>query len=215
MAAYGTSAGRDKHYFTWDYLSATFTTTDGVITGTVYNDGVNTWRIPTIAEWQTIISGGPTASTYVNSTTTPLSKGVAEIVVNLTGSVLAGKGYTTSSMTAGSNTNYIGGVLLIPDGATINCTRLKEVNSKTTDWKYNTITYDDLEILVKGGCLFFPALGYYEIDKWRLAGYFGRYMSATKYNNYNVYLLYFHSGNIYPTFDSSIETYYPVRLIHD
>lgn len=216
LAAYGTSAGRDKHYFTWDYLSATFTTTDGVITGTVYNDGVNTWRIPTIAEWQTIIDGGPTASTYVNSTTTPLSKGVAEIVVNLTGSVLAGKGYTTSSMTEGSNTNYIGGVLLIPDGATIICARMRGTVGEKAAWSAssNCITYDDLETLVTGGCVFLPAAGYFT-DSWKRAGYGGLYWSATESGTTYAYDFFVRSESL-NTGDTASKTLYgPVRLVRN
>lgn len=203
MAAYGTAAGRTKHYFTLSSLASAFggitTQNDNsrVITGTAYSDGIYNWRIPTKAEWNTIISDSPLVDTKVGNT--PLSMGLVKIVVNLSGSNLDGEGLTTDEIaSAGTNivdggtvnrTDYIAGLLLIPDGATITCPRIKEgVGNPSKNWSVssNCITYEDFEILVTGGCVFLPAIGFYYNyqGKWNSGGTDVRYWSS-RYSNGN------------------------------
>lgn len=227
MAAYGTAAGRTKHYFSWTELSGAFTTTSGTITGTVCDDGVNTWRIPKTNELGEINEYSPNPKIYVGST--QLSKGLVKIIVNLTGSALEGQGLTTdvigsagTSIVDGgplSHTNYIAGLLYVPDGATITCSKMNgTVGSITAEWSTtsNCISYDDLEILVTGGCVFFPATGYFNGSSWCDGGNYGYYWTANESSTTTAYNVYFYSSNYYSTYNGNkSNNYMPVILIHD
>lgn len=233
MAAYGTAAGRAKHYFSWEDLESEYSSTPGVIDETIYADASsNEWRLPSISEWADIINNPPTSTTMVGSTS--LTNGYAEVVVNLDGSALAGQGLLTGDIQyAGSyiddgdeidRTNYIAGLLLIPDGATITCSGLNGTVGAPAAWSTSTncITYRELEELVDGGCIFLPAAGYYSSTKWWHGGGNGYYWASEQLSSTSACRLYFYTGGVnvttggvYQWGSESKSSYLPIRLIHD
>lgn len=239
MASYGTAAARNKYYFSWTTLSAFGTSgTSGsnlYISGTAYDDGENEWHIPTIGEWDTIINGTPTPNIMVGSTVlngATNKKGFVILRVNLEGSTLDGKGLTNSDGssvgspisdgTSLTHTDYINGMLLIPDGASVTCQRINEnkVGTATSiSFSDNTITYEDLEILVAGGCVFLPAAGLYETgsyNKWYYGGSNAFYWSASEVpsDTDSAHRLRFESNHVFlnDPRGKSIH-YYLVRLV--
>ncbi len=119
--------------------------------------------------------------------------------------------------TAGSY-RYQTGVLLIPDGAEVTCSRIKNIPGNFTNQnsKSNLITWDDLKILTEGGCVFLPAAGYYQgyNSLWYLGGQHGYYFSSNQSgsNGYYAKPLRFESGTWSSEyFDKS--NYTPIHLV--
>ena len=123
------------------FESSVFTTSDGDIEKLL--DPLDGWRVPTNAEWASIIGTTRSGST-VNGAS---NKHYAMIQLS---------GVTH----AGSSTPL--GLLVFPDGETITGVALSYMDNSTSN---TGITEEQLDDYLKQGCIFLPGSGFYE-DSW-------------------------------------------------
>lgn len=165
-----------------------------------YSSG-NRWSLPTNGDWSIIMDGTPEVNIKLNGGN--LSKGFALVYLDLSGTAYAGQGISEkdgSYVRAKSGSNYVAGLLLIPDGANIACQRLNLSEcGKGTVCDNNPINVSDLNILMSGGCVFLPMVGNY-YSNWSYTGetayYYvnggngSLYITANGYFQYNYTTIY-------------------------
>lgn len=160
-----------------------------------YND----WRVPTPAEWQTIIGTSRAGSTVNGNTSKHYS------FIRLTGVTHAG-----------NSSPY--GVLLFPDNETITGVTLNGFDNTTIT---SNITNDQLNDYLNQGCAFLPASGwrYRSSGSWERGGQNTYYWSTAKNGNTTAQALRITtSGGTSLTFSTSVNCgtngyYVPVRLV--
>ena len=169
----------------------------------VFVDG-ETWRVPSSAEWRSIISTRAESSTINGS-----SAAWIRVLLDLTGSAYEGKGLLSETgAISEERTNYTAGFLLIPNGAVITCSP-KSGNF----WSF---TVPQLRKLIDGGCAFLPYTAYYWDGTWYdLSSAF--YWGTTYWNGYNFQLYYTLWGNnsSFTVNSPRGAAFFPARLIHD
>jgi hypothetical protein len=149
------------------------------------SDAPNTWRTLTYDEWRYVCFNRPNADELI---------GVAEV-------------------------NGVNGLILLPDSWT--CPSGVTFKSGFDyDWctecygSYQTFSSSEWSKLEASGVVFFPAAGCRYGSDVDIVQYYGGYWSATEYNNYYAYYLYFYS-------DEATMSYYDrlsgrsVRLVQD
>lgn len=140
------------------------------------SDTANTWRTPTIQEWQYLLRYRTDAS---------LLQGVARIRINDDG------------------TQYANGLILLPDGWTCpdGITFKSGVSNRPMSLEafadFQTFTLDEWHTLEASGAVFLPAGGMRKGREMEAVGYGGYYHSATKYSQDASYMVYFCSSTIY------------------
>lgn len=140
------------------------------------SDTANTWRTPTIQEWQYLLRYRTDAS---------LLQGVARIRINDDG------------------TQYANGLILLPDGWTCpdGITFKSGVSNRPMSLEafadFQTFTLDEWHTLEASGAVFLPAGGMRKGREMEAEGYGGYYHSATKYSQDASYMVYFCSSTIY------------------
>ena len=164
-----------------------------------------TWRVPNRAEWDVFRTTRNGAPTYNGTNTTWL-----RLLVDLTGSPSAGKGWMTETgETSAERTNYHVGFLFLPNDAV--------VTGPAASGSFVKLKYDQLIRLLDGGCKFIPYSGGYEGGAWKSIG--GVYYWGTDYQNgynYSCYFILWGTNSYYPqTWNYLSRNYFPARLIHD
>lgn len=160
-----------------------------------YND----WRVPTPAEWQTIIGTSRAGSTVNGNTSKHYS------FIRLTGVTHAG-----------NSSPY--GVLLFPDNETITGVTLNGFDNTTIT---SNITNNQLNDYLNQGCAFLPASGwrYRSSGSWERGGQNTYYWSTAKNSTTTAQALRIAtSGGASLTFSTSVNCgtngyYVPVRLV--
>ena len=196
-SAYGANAG--STYFRFTELGKLFekedfTSSDGDIDNLL--NPLNNWRLPTIDEWQNIITNTERVGSTVNG-----RSGCRYSLIKLI------------NVTHAEN-NTPRGLLIFPDKAIITGRALNGFNSIrmiTTD-----VTNDELEVYLNQGCAFIPCSGY-NGGNWRSGGSEGKYLSSSSASyQYNAYILDFNSSqltisSIYKSDDYSVRLVKPVE----
>ena len=172
------------------FESSVFSASDGDIEKVL--DPLDGWRVPTNAEWASILGTTRSGSTVNESS----NKHYA--MIQLTGVTHAGS--STPS-----------GLLIFPDGETITGVALFNMDNTSTN---TGITESDLDNYLSQGCIFLPGSGCYDgsIHTW---GNGHHYWSSIENNSSTGFDLYFEPSNTISSVDSkSKETYYfPIYLV--
>ena len=191
---YGKTAG--STYFNFIELgqlfeSSVFSASDGDIEKVL--DPLEGWRVPTNAEWASILGTSRSGST-VNGAS---NKHYA--MIQLTGVTHANSSTPT-------------GLLIFPDGETITGIALSNMDNTASN---TGITESQLNDYLGQGCIFLPGSGYYDGQIWGNAHYY--YWSSTENDSSTGYDLHFgHSNPISSGDNKNKETYYfPVYLVKD
>ncbi len=134
-------------------------------TNTIGNDAPNTWRTLTEDEWEYLLNTRPNASSL---------KGVAQV-------------------------NGVNGLILLPDNWVCPAGVTFKSGFHSSDGAdyyaaYQTFTDDQWSKLEAAGAVFLPAAGYRVGSNVNDLQSRGRYRSATEYDSYYAYFLYFYSG---------------------
>ena len=174
------------------FESSVFSTSDGDIEKVL--DPLDGWRVPTRAEWTSILGTTRNGSTVNGSS----NKHYAMIQ-------LADVTHANSSTPSG--------LLIFPDGATIVGVALSNMDNTTSN---TGITESQLDNYLSQGCIFLPGSGYYDasLQTWNNEHY---YWSSTENNSSTGYDLYFEPSNTISSVDNKNKgTYYfPVYLVKD
>ena len=174
------------------FESSVFSTSDGDIEKVL--DPLDGWRVPTNAEWASILGTTRSGSTVNGSS----NKHYA--MIQLTGVTHA-------------NADTPSGLLIFPDGETITGVALSHMDNTTTN---TDITESQLNDYLSQGCIFLPGSGYYDgsLQTWDNGHY---YWSSTENDASTGYDLYFEPSNTISSVDNKDkETYYfPVYLVKD
>ena len=215
----GSSSGT-RYYFNFielgQYFSnnASFNENSGNIPAvqTVSYNGHN-WRMPSQGEWAAATTTAGRTGSTVNGTS---GARYALVLVDLTGSVHAGEGLTSSDgYSMESNSNYMAALLLFPDGATVTCDAISSssINSNSyLDYSTSTVSYTDISTLVSGGCVVLPAAGIYTYRDWDDVGG-GIYWSGSEDGTNDGYGLYFPNRDGYPeALNGKSDYFFPVVL---
>ncbi len=196
-SVYGKASG--SYYFNFIEMGqlfekAGFSTSDGDIENLL--DPLSGWRLPTKAEWASII-GTTRAGSEVNG-----SAGKHFCLIQLAG-----------VSHAGSSTPN--GLLIFPDGKTITGKALSTMDDDSS--QTTGVTSAELAEYLAQGCAFLPASGNYNGgDDWYNGGNYGNFWSSTEYNKYAAYRLNFHDSNLSPgNFGSNSNNYCSVRLVRE
>lgn len=174
------------------FESSVFSTSDGDIEKVL--DPLDGWRVPTNAEWASILGTTRSGSTVNGSS----NKHYA--MIQLTGVTHA-------------NADTPSGLLIFPDGETITGVALTNMDDATSN---TGITESQLNDYLIQGCIFLPGSGYYDGSQqtWYNEHY---YWSSTENSSSTGYDLYFEPSNTISSVDNkNKETYYfPVFLVKD
>ena len=174
------------------FESSVFSTSDGDIEKVL--DPLDGWRVPTNAEWASILGTTRSGSTVNGSS----NKHYA--MIQLTGVTHA-------------NADTPSGLLIFPDGETITGVALSNMDNTTSN---TGITASQLDDYLSQGCIFLPGSGYYDgsLQTWDNEHY---YWSSTENNSSTGYDLSFGPSNTISSDDNkNKETYYfPVYLVKD
>ena len=174
------------------FESSVFSTSDGDIEKVL--DPLNGWRVPTNAEWASILGTTRSGSTVNGSS----NKHYAMIQ-------LADVTHANSSTPSG--------LLIFPDGETITGVALSNMDNTTSN---TGITESQLNDYLSQGCIFLPGSGYYDDSQqtWNNAYY---YWSSTENNSSTGYDLYFEPSNTISSVDNKNKEayYFPVYLVKD
>ena len=236
MAAYGGTAPVEgsstgtRYYFSFLELAKYFndnseyTSTDGNITNVVkVSDGVNDWGVPTTTELNKIYYKGsyPRTGATVNGASGKL---YAKVRVNLSGSSYEGYGLNSVNSTA-TGGNYIVGLILFPDYATLTISPSKLTSIDSESYGFSNLnedseclTYSEYQSLLDAGCVFLPAAGEYDstTPSWTMGGSGGYYHTANARTPYT-YCYYFQltdsNVNASSYYSSKSSYLYPVRLV--
>ena len=172
------------------FESSVFSTSDGDIEKIL--DPLDGWRVPTNAEWATILGTTRSGST-VNG--------------------FSNKHYAMIQLAdvTHANADTPSGLLIFPDGETITGVALSNMDNTTSN---TGITESQLNDYLSQGCIFLPGSGYYDGQTWGNGHY---YWSSTENNSSTGYDLYFGPSNIISSGDYKDKgTYYfPVYLVKD
>lgn len=197
-----------------------------------YHEGL-TWRIPSKSELESMISTSSTGSFLNTDGSGTGTLRYFGVLVDLS-SVTTANGYPYDYSAKGANTStgansltneseylpssYIGGTILVPDNVIISLPGFT-ANDVTVDGDH-MISYDTLEMLINGGCVFLPYLGYYCDGHW---GDWGRALCFWSYEytpTNKVYHWYITKGYAISVADGSNLTsanlqrfYLPVKLV--
>ena len=175
------------------FEKADFSGSDGDITNEL--NPLDGWRLPTQAEWASIIG------TIRDGSTVNGSAGKHFCLIKLTGVTHAGSSAPN-------------GLLIFPDGATITgkaLTTMDDDSGQTTG-----VTSAELAEYLAQGCAFLPASGIYYDGDWNYGGNRGSYWSSTETDEFDAYYLDFSASNLYPDdYDSKSVSYYSVRLVRE
>ena len=154
-------------------------------TNTIGNDAPNTWRTLTYDEWKYLLNTRPNASSL---------KGVAQV-------------------------NGVNGLILLPDnwtcpaGVTFKSGFHSELSVEAYS-QYQAFTAAEWSKLEAAGAVFLPASGDRSGSTVNLVQGRGCYWSATEYDSYNAYYLFFASGGAY-MYDYNRYIGLSVRLVKD
>ena len=174
------------------FESSVFSTSDGDIEKVL--DPLDGWRVPTNAEWASILGTTRSGSTVNGSS----NKHYA--MIQLTGVTHA-------------NADTPSGLLIFPDGETITGVALSNMDNTTSN---TGITASQLDDYLSQGCIFLPGSGYYDgsLQTWGNEHY---YWSSTENNSSTGYDLSFGPSNTISSDDNkNKETcYFPVYLVKD
>ena len=194
-SVYGMNVG--STYFNFIELgqlfeSSVFSTSDGDIEKVL--DPLDGWRVPTNAEWASILGTTRSGSTVNGSS----NKHYAMIQ-------LEGVAHANSSMPSG--------LLIFPDGETITGVALSNMDNATSN---TGIAASELDGYLGQGCLFLPGSGHYDGSQ-QTWGDEHHYWSSTENNSSTGYDLHFAPSNtISPVDGKDKESYYfPVYLVKD
>ena len=178
------------------------------------------WRIPTgnSGEWDEIITLNTEHPIKINGYTYSENAygNYVQVRVNLADATIANgaaKDYNNKGLNSGNSAgsrSYQEGILLIPDGAEIQCAR---ISGASNGYSSNTLNWDDLRILTNGGCVFMPLNGNYSTT-WDNAGSQGYYWTRTYVSNNNSYFFLFTNGTPY-TGSNGNTRLMCVKLIHN
>ena len=183
------------------------------------------YRVPTLAEWQAATIGtsrpGATLTATVAGTPQSPSAGWKFIKVLVT-DMDANTGTTKSDGTAQDDntaptTTYQAGLLIFPDNVEIDGTfTVLGTQNKADACAYTTtkITKANLDNLISHGCAFLPAVGRLSSSSFGLVGTFASYWSSTSYTTADGYMLYCYTDLVkaYTAYPKST-TFRPVRLV--
>lgn len=209
--SWGSASGNTSgsYYFSFKDIGPFFSSTGSWTSSTNSNidnlgnkvsyGGYNDWRVPTPAEWQTIIGTSRAGSTVNGNTSKHYS------FIRLTGVTHAG-----------NSSPY--GVLLFPDNEMITGVTLNGFDNTTIT---SNITNDQLNDYLNQGCAFLPASGwrYRSSGSWERGGQNTYYWSTAKNSNTTAQALRIAtSGGTSLTFSTSVNCstngyYVPVRLV--
>jgi len=131
-------------------------------------DSYDDWRMPTSAEWQMLLDGTGRSGSTVNGTAN-----VYCAVIHVRGTYVA---YCETAT----------GVLVFPEGLTIEGAPLSVVNNTSTRRGYTILEEEDLKYYLSQGCAFLPACGTNDVGTWRYQDDVqptGQMWSATGYGN--------------------------------
>ena len=153
-------------------------------TNRIGNDAPNTWRTLTYEEWDYLRNGRPNASSL---------KGVAQVY-------------------------GVNGVILLPDNwkcpSGVSFKSGFHSNYGVGYAAYQTFTAAEWSKLEAVGAVFLPAAGYRLGSRVRYEQNDGCYWSATEYDSYIAYCLFFYSSRVGMAFDGR-DYGYSVRLVKD
>ena len=170
------------------FESSVFSASDGDIEKVL--DPLDGWRVPTNAEWASILGTTRNGST-VNGAS---NKHYAMIQ-------LADVTHANSSTPSG--------LLIFPDGETITGVTLSYMDNTTSN---TGITESQLDNYLGQGCIFLPGSGFYDGQTWGNGHY---YWSSTENNSSTGYNLYFEPSNTISSVDNKNKRtcYLPVYLV--
>ena len=194
-SVYGKNVG--STYFNFIELgqlfeSSVFSTSDGDIEKVL--DPLDGWRVPTNAEWASILGTTRSGSTVNGSS----NKHYAMIQL---------EGVTHA------NSSTPSGLLIFPDGETITGVALSNMDNATSN---TGIAESELNEYLEQGCIFLPGSGHYDGSQ-QTWGNAHHYWSSTESNSSTGYDLYFDPSNtISSDNNKNKETcYFPVYLVKD
>ena len=166
------------------------------------NVNVDGWRVPTKEEWAAIVSTEREGSVY-------------------NGQEHACFALVQVNVPFGERT-VCNGLLLFPDGATINGVEIEIFNKTWINNNYyltQSVTKEQLNDLLAQGCAFLPASGYYldGLDWQHYGGLSGCYWSSTELGEDDGYMLYFIDVNLDPESNAvnKEDDYDSVRLVRE
>lgn len=167
------------------------------------------WRIPQRAEWNAILTN--TSNSTINNSTA----NYCAVRVYLDGAIIGGYDYSDKGL---KQTNYQGGVLIVPDYVSISC---PGITANAQDFlSYNNINWSTLKLLLDGGCAFLPAAGSYDAGgsepNWYNGGDTSYYWTVDQFStNTDVYVLLVKNGTIRSTTNDHLnkKTAVPIRLV--
>ena len=104
--------------------------------------------------------------------------------------------FNTRSTTSGiryakAKVNNVNGVILVPDNWSASTYSLRYTNSNGANFSSNTISASQWTTLESAGAVFLPAAGYRYGTSVYAVGSDGYYWSASYYNSYGAYVVYF------------------------
>ena len=97
---------------------------------------------------------------------------------------------------AKAQVNGISGVILLPDNWSANYYSLNNTNSSDVGFNSNTLIASQWNILEQHGAVFLPTTGYRDGVSIRDVSSEGNYWSASYFNSYYAYYLYFYSSGL-------------------
>lgn len=110
---------------------------------------------------------------------------------------------------AKANVNNVNGVILLPDDWIDSYYSLSNTNSDGASYSSNTISASQWNTLEQHGAVFLPATGYRDGTN----GSYGFYWSATYYDRYSAYTVYFCNSSWYPASEAIRSNGFSVRLV--
>ena len=174
------------------FESSVFSTSEGDIDKVL--DPLDSWRVPTHAEWASILGTTRSGSTVNGASNQHYAMIQFEGVAH-------------------ANTNTPSGLLIFPDGETIIGVALSNMDNTTPN---TGITASQLNDYLIQGCIFLPGSGYYDgnLQTWNNGHY---YWSSTENDSSTGYDLCFEPSNTISSDDYKGKgTYYfPVYLVKD
>lgn len=194
--SYGSVHGKNNgsNYFNFIEMGQLFEKADFSINdGSIENllDPLNGWRLPTQAEWASIV-GTTRAGSTVNG-----SAGKHYALVQLTGVTHAGSSTPT-------------GLLIFPDNKTITGKALSGMDNTA---KTTGVTAAEINAYLEQGCVFIPQSGN-AYDVYGAWGTGGMYLSSTENSGTLSCVLTFEGSNINPNASANKSKFYmSVRLV--
>ena len=210
---YGNAESLNKYYHTWSTLyNELGAEGDNIDTDSdelpAYSGG-GRWTMPTIDEWETILSGAPLQEIKVGNTTITSND--------------ENKAWALVKVSVGTSSYY--GVMVLRDGSTISAGLLDEdsLGEDFGDFSDNEIDLDVFNELIAAGCVFISCGGYYVegIGWYDMKDTYwadsGSYWSSSYYNGDGAAAFYMHFDEdyavVFGAHANKANYYYPVRLV--